>query len=474
MDYLTLEAYRVIKGASVVWVRTAQHPIIDHLIAEGVHFESFDALYETSDDFDTVYRGIADRIQEMLIEGDVIYAVPGNPFVAEKAVALLVSEVPKAQIRVVHGASFLDAIITSTKIDPVAGLQVIDALRLEEMPLDNHGTLVCIQCYNAVVAADLKIWLSRLYRDEHPVTVVRGVGIPELEKLETMPLYALDRYEGFDHLTSVVVPRQVATQRHTFKGLLDIMAALRGPEGCPWDREQDHKSLMPFVLEEAYEVAEAIHKDDVFLLEEELGDVLLQVVFHAQIGRENGDFAIEDVIDSICTKMINRHPHVFGSVLAETSEKVLENWEAIKREENQHHTVAQTMSKFTTSLPALFRAYKVQGKAAKVGFDWPNANMVFDKINEEIEELKEAIEAKDENAVSEELGDLLFSVVNLARKLEVDSEFALHGTTQKFIERFQYVEQEMSDNALNMEDLDIEKLEEAWQRAKKVNIFKNK
>lgn len=474
MDFLTLQAYQALKSAPVVWVRTRQHPIIEPLEAEGIVFNAFDALYEEAEDFDSVYQGIVEQIMARLAEGDVLYAVPGNPFVAERAVQLLVAQVPADRLRVIHGTSFLDAIVTRLKIDPVTGFKVVDALRLGESALENQGTLVCIQCYNTVVASDLKIWLSRLYQDDHPVTVVRAVGIPELEEIAEMPLYALDRYMGFDHLTSVVVADSPITRRYTFKGLLDIMERLRLPGGCPWDREQTHETLLPYVLEEAYEVADAIRSEDVFQLEEELGDLLLQVVFHAQIGRENGDFAIEDVLDAICGKLVSRHPHVFGDVQVEHAAQVLENWEAIKRKENSHNSVTDTMRKFTPSLPALFRAHKVQGKAAKVGFDWPDALLVFDKIQEEIEEIKVSLAAGNQAEVLEEVGDLLFSVVNLARKLDVDSEFSLHRATEKFIERFERVELEMSKNALDMSKLDIDTLEAAWQRAKKVNIYKNK
>lgn len=471
MDYLTMEAYSALKSGQVINLRTEKHPIVDVLREEGVHFESYDSLYESSEDFESVYEGIVADILETLNERDVIYAVPGNPFVAEKAVQALVERVPQSNLRVIHGTSFLDAIVTRTKIDPVEGLKVIDALRLDDMAVENQGYLVCIQVYNTIVASDLKIWLSKLYHEEHPVTVVRGVGIPEMEVVTTMPLYTLDRHPVFDHLTSVVVSNQPQTKRYTFKGLLDIMAKLRGPEGCPWDREQTHATLMPYVLEEAYEVAEALQEDDVFKLEEELGDLLLQVVFHAQIGRENGDFSIEDVLESICGKMVHRHPHVFGTVEVESADEVLVNWESIKKAENQHQTVADTMKKFTPSLPALFRATKVQAKAAKVGFDWPEASLVFDKIAEEIDELKAAVLSDDQEAIQDELGDLLFSVVNLARKLTIDSEFSLHRATEKFQRRFEVVEGQMIANNLNMADLSIDELENAWQKAKKSEYF---
>ncbi len=473
MDYLTMEAYQVLKSSPQVWIRTEKHPIIDPLKAQGVNFISYDSLYDTAEEFEQVYRQIVADVLLNLENQDVVYAVPGNPFVAEKTVQWLTEALPKDQIRVIHGTSFLDAIVTRLQLDPVLGLRVVDCLRLEEASHANDDALVCIQCYNTIVASDLKIWLTGLYQDDHPVMVVRAVGIPEMEEIITMPLYELDRYAQFDHLTSVVVPQHDGTKRWSFDDLVRIMRLLRSEKGCPWDREQNHESLLPYVLEEAYEVAQAIRRGDVFELEEELGDLLLQIVFHAQIGTENGDFSMADVLDAICTKMISRHPHVFSDVLASTSEEVLVNWEAIKQTENNHKTVSDSIKKLSSDLPALFRSEKIQKKAAKVGFDWPDAMPVFDKITEEIEELKEAIAAKNGSGIEEELGDLLFTLVNLARKLGVDSEFALHQSADKFTDRFAIVEAEMADKHLNMSDIPLEELENAWQRAKKVKILIN-
>jgi len=474
VSYLTMEAYDVLKSSQKVWVRTERHPIIKPLQDQGVTFEFYDYLYEQSESFETVYHGIVENVLENLKLGDVIYAVPGNPFVAEHAVNEILTKWPKEHTRIIHGTSFLDAIITRLNIDPVHGLRVIDALRLDNASVANDDILVCIQCYNQVVASDLKIWLSRLYEDEHPIAVVRAVGIPDLEEIYPMELYELDRYSNFDHLTSVVVYQNIKTKRSSFDDLLRIMKTLRSPSGCPWDREQTHETLIPFVLEEAYEVVDAIRSSDSFEIEEELGDLLLQVVFHAQIGDENGDFTISDVLGSICSKMVKRHPHVFADTTVASSDDVLVNWEAIKKEENSHQTVTDVMKKLRPSLPALFRSAKIQQKAAKVGFDWPDALPVFDKLHEEIGELKEAIEKNEPNMIEDELGDLLFTVVNLARKLDVDGELALHGTAQKFIERFEVVEGEMVKNGLNMSNLTIEELENAWQRAKNENNFKNK
>ena len=249
--------------------------------------------------------------------------------------------------------------------------------------------------------------------------------------------------------------------------LIDIVEILRSPEGCPWDREQDHKSIRRDFLEETYEVIEAINKDDKELLLEELGDVLLQVVFHTQIEREKGTFELSDVADGICKKMIERHPHVFGEVEADTSEQVLENWDVIKKRTKNQKSQTESMLSIPREFPALMRADKVQKKAAKVGFDWDNADGAFQKVAEELNELKIAVANDDKENIHEELGDLLFSVVNVSRFISVDSEEALTGATDKFIDRFSKVEKLAEEKGIDMKSTDLETLDKLWDLAKK-------
>ncbi len=258
-------------------------------------------------------------------------------------------------------------------------------------------------------------------------------------------------------------------ENYDINDLVDIVEILRSPEGCPWDREQDHKSIRRDFLEETYEVIEAINKDDRDLLLEELGDVLLQVVFHTQIEREKGSFELSDVADGICKKMIERHPHVFGNVNAETSEQVLENWDVIKKQTKKQKSQTESMLSIPREFPALMRADKVQKKAAKVGFDWDSVDGAFDKVSEELAELKEAVLMGAQDNVHEELGDLLFSVVNVSRFVGVDSEEALTGATDKFIDRFGKVEQMATDRGLDMKETSLEELDKLWDEAKQVS-----
>ncbi len=248
--------------------------------------------------------------------------------------------------------------------------------------------------------------------------------------------------------------------------LVDIVEMLRSPGGCPWDREQDHRSIRRDFLEETYEVIEAINKENRDMLLEELGDVLLQVVFHTQIEREKGSFQLSDVADGICKKMIERHPHVFGDVNVNSSEQVLENWDVIKKRTKNQSSQTDSMLSIPREFPALMRADKVQKKASKVGFDWDSADGAFEKVSEELAELKIAVEKGDKENTLEELGDLLFSVVNVSRFIKVDSEEALTVATDKFIDRFSKVEKMAQENGIDMKSASLDELDKLWDLAK--------
>ena len=249
---------------------------------------------------------------------------------------------------------------------------------------------------------------------------------------------------------------------YDIQALREIMALLRTPEGCPWDREQTHESIRRNMLEEAYEVAEAIDEKDADHLKEELGDVLLQVVFHAQLAQEEGLFTFDDVVDGVAKKMVFRHPHVFGQAHADDCAQALDTWDAQKQVEKDQRTASDTLKAVARSLPALIRAEKVQSKAAKAGFDWPEAGPALDKLSEEVEELRRA--AQGDGDPAEELGDLLFAAVKAGRFLGLDSEEALTRACDKFIRRFQAVEEGAGGRSLK--ELPLEELEALWAKAK--------
>ena len=251
-------------------------------------------------------------------------------------------------------------------------------------------------------------------------------------------------------------------RRYDYEDFLTVMRLLRGPGGCPWDAEQTHESIRRDFLEESYEVAEAIDEGSTEHLKEELGDVLLQVALHTRIEEEQGTFNLDDVADGVCKKLIYRHPHVFGDVSVSGTGEVLTNWEALKRKEKHQATHTDALNSVARSLPALWRAEKVQKKAKKAGFDWPDVSGAVDKLSEELTEFKAAV-AENSN-VEEELGDLLFSAVNAARFVKVEPEAALQKATEKFIARFRRVEELAGDRP--MEDMTLEELDKLWEQAK--------
>ena len=254
--------------------------------------------------------------------------------------------------------------------------------------------------------------------------------------------------------------------RYGFEDLVEIMAILRSPGGCPWDAEQTHESIKKDFIEETYEAIEGINKKDKELLCEELGDVLLQVVFHAQISRESGEFDISDVTDGICKKLIERHPHVFASTKVDSTDEVLANWDTIKRKSKGQKTQGSSMLKIPRELPALMRAQKIQSKAKKAGFDWETIDGAYDALESEIKELKNAAENENPERIKDELGDVLFSVVNVARFLDVDAEEALTGSSDKFMDRYLKVEKMAAEREINMKESSIEELDKLWIEAK--------
>lgn len=255
-------------------------------------------------------------------------------------------------------------------------------------------------------------------------------------------------------------------QRYNIDDLINIVSILRSENGCPWDKIQTHKSIRKDFIEEVYEVIEAIDLDDTDLLKEELGDVLLNTVFHTQIETENNNFNFDDVCNDICQKMIVRHPHVFGNVSANTKEQVLNNWDKIKMNTKGQTTYTETLESVAKSLPALIRAEKVGNRASKTGMDFENVQDAFDCVGLETQELKEAISSNVSEDIYEEFGDLLFSCVNVARKLGIDPERALNDATNKFIKRFAKTEDLLRSDGIDMKSLDIHQLDVYWHKAK--------
>ena len=467
-EALTIGALKELKNNKNIYFRTEKHPTVDFLKDEGIKFESYDHAYEKYDSFDDVYKYIAeDLITKIKDDEDLIYAVPGHPLVAEKSVINLIElcKENNIQYEVLPAVSFVDAMMEALQVDPIEGVKIIDAFDMKNQILDKRVGTIITQVYNNFIASEVKLRLLEGYEDDTEIIFVRAAGIEGLESIRKIPLYELDWQEDIDYLTSIYIPKDLGNKKD-FQDLLDIIETLRNPGGCPWDREQTHESLKSALLEECYEVIDAIENEDEDALIEELGDVLLQVVFHASIGKEDGYFDIMDVIGGISNKMINRHPHVFGNEKANTSEQVLVNWDEIKKEEKGIKTLTEEMQNIAKSLPATTRAYKVQKKAKKVGFDWNDVNYAMDKVKEELNEIKEVYNCEDKSIIEGEVGDLLFACINVARFLEVDGELALDKTIKKFIKRFSYIENEAIKNNKNLKDMTLEEMDKLWEEAK--------
>lgn len=474
LAYLSLKAYELLEATPPdrLFVRTEKHPTVDWLKSRGIVFTTFDARYEKHDTFEAVYETIVRELMDAAGEAPLVYAVPGSPFVAEKTVQLLMerAEAASVDLSFLPAASFVDAVLAAVKKDPVTGARIVDGLQIREQLKDTGLDTLITQVYDRYTASEVKLALSELYGDEHRVTVVRAAGIEGMERIEPVPVYELDRLEYLDHLTSVYVPalKSGEKRRRGFDDLLEIMARLRGEDGCPWDRKQTHESIKSCLIEEAYEVIDAIDRKDPDLLAEELGDVLLQVVFHSRMAEESGLFDVSDVVEGICAKLVRRHPHVFGTEDIRTSEKVKEKWEEIKRTEKKESTYTASMERVPGHLPALMKSEKIQRKAAKVGFDWETVGPAFEKVLEETEELREVMGAPviSSRRAQEEIGDLLFAVVNVARFLKVDPEEALNRTVDKFVSRFRHIEQQAAGRGIDLKNMDLEEMDRLWEQAK--------
>lgn len=463
-EQLTVEARRVLADAPEVWFRTLRHPTLEGLEVRASR--SFDDLYDSLDSFEAVYDAIVERCWGLAARDEgLVYAVPGDPMVAEATVRGLLARARAegTAVRIVHGVSFIEPVLGALGVDPLAeGLQVADALSPVVSP---ERPALFAQVHDQRVATGLKLALLELYPPEHAVTVVRDAGRASVS-VQRVAIEELDRLDGFDHLTTVFVPALgLIDNVRTFDGFRAIIARLRAPDGCPWDRQQTHSSLRKHLLEESYEALTALDDGDTVALEEELGDILLQIVLHARIGEEHGEFDAADVVEGIARKIIRRHPHVFGDVQVSGADEVLKNWEAIKKQE-KGDAPRSTLSGIPRSLPALHKAHLIQKRVARVGFDWENVEGAIGKLEEEVAEVREAVSAGDDVHVREELGDLLFATVNVSRFFGQNAEELLDQTIRKFVRRFESLEERVHAAGRKMDQMSLAELDQVWEAVK--------
>ena len=469
-DQLQMGVYKKLKAAKKLYVRTVDHPVLEELAAEGLQFESFDAVYEKHGTFQPVYEEISELLIEATVAGDVMYAVPGHPLVAEQTVQLLIAaaEAGKVNLVIEGGQSFLDPIFGALKIDPIEGFQLLDGTSFNMHDINMRQHILIAQVYDAFSASEVKLTLMEKYDDEYPVTVVTAAGSSQ-EKLITVPLYELDQSVEVDNLTTIYVP-PVKSQEDALRDwatFRQIIATLRGPNGCPWDQKQTHESLKKYLLEEAHEYLAAVDAEDDFAMIEELGDVLLQVFLNAQIGEDMGYFTLEDVLASISEKMIRRHPHVFSDVSVEDADDVVANWEVIKAEEKGTSDKPLLDEEYRAS-SSLQTAYNYQKRAAKVGFDWPDVAGAWDKFAEEWQEFRDEVTKGSADTRLDEFGDVLFTLVNLARFYKLSPEEAMLHANEKFARRFGYVEEKVKESGKPFSAYTLEQLDAFWDEAKRL------
>ncbi|GAC1349271.1 MAG: nucleoside triphosphate pyrophosphohydrolase [Ktedonobacteraceae bacterium] len=500
---LTLQVYTLLTQAAAanqtVYFRTTIHPTIDRLKIElpALPIESFDRLYDESNDWQTLYQRIAEELCTLATQAPILYAVPGHPLIGESTVqrVLSLSRERGLSTTIVAGLSFLEPVCAALELDPLeVGTQIIDATALATLNTDEIAgkiiptlPLLVAQVYNSRIASAVKLALSELYSDEWLVKLVTAVGASTAndtvdngssttpnngetsETVVTMPLYELDRNRLTNHLSTLYIPplAELTALRLPETLRYITMRLRRDPDGCPWDRQQTHQSLTRYVIEETYEVVEALEENDMDKLAEELGDLLLQVYLHAEIASQQGDFAIGDVFEHVNAKLIRRHPHVFGTVEVSGTGQVVQNWDAIKQQEKiaagrDVHTES-VLDSVPLASPALMLAQEYQKRAAKLGFEFDNITDLLKKIYEEIQEVQAAATPAQQ---FDEMGDILFIVAKAARWLKIDAEEALRHANRTFRQRFQAMEELIRHAGRSASSYSSEEWLELWRRVK--------
>ncbi|MBO4563127.1 MAG: nucleoside triphosphate pyrophosphohydrolase [Clostridia bacterium] len=479
-------AKAVFDRAEARFVQTTEHPFIKRLGLEG-GFTAMDDLYSDAEDYDELNRAIAGRLVEsaefISTEGyESLNTAEGRKYVAyitlgriNPAVLSAIHDMADAgsvNVEVLPFASFAEcAYAAALSYGHLAAEELLIELPANRLSAirDTAALHAITEIDSALTASEVKLTLSEYFPDDHEVYFALPVPDGFGYEIKTRKLYEIDRMSAYDAASVLLVPPadELTLPRHSVEGLMRVMHRLRAPGGCPWDAEQTHESLKKTLLEECYEVIDAIDRDDPDDLCEELGDLLLQIAFHAEIEEERANFTMRDVATGITNKMIYRHPHVFGTVHVENSDEVLRNWEVLKKQEKHQESVASAMDSVPKSFPSLLRAYKIQKKAADVGFDWSSAEEALPKVYEEADEVLSAVKDGEPARIEDELGDLFFAAVNVARLKKVDPDLALTAATDKFERRFKLTEKLISEDGKRFEDMTLPEMDEYWERAKK-------
>ena len=463
---ITQAARDAVLSAPMLFAQTLEHPCAGFIKEAGLECCSMDDLYESCEDFDELNQRIAARL---MCKSDAVYAVLGRGACAPQLNAILAAaQKAGVFVRTLPSSGWCEAALSL--LDPPAAHTSLNICPANALPerIDPYTALAVEEMDSAIRAGEVKLKLTSRFSDEHEAVLftMDDAGGYSYEKL---PLMDIDRRSCYGAATVLYVPPASfdGLARHDMYGLVDVIKRLRAPGGCPWDAEQTHLSLRPTLIEESYEVLDAIDREDVNALCEELGDLMLQIVLHAEIEQERAEFDIDDVATGIVNKLVYRHPHVFSTTKVNNADDVLVNWEKLKNKEKHFDTHAQTMRAVPKGFPALMRSAKIQKKAANAGFDWDAPEEALKKVYEEAGEVREALASGDRARIADELGDLLFSTVNVSRLAKCDAELALAAAADKFMQRFEMMEMAILQDSKNMEDMTLDEMDIYWNSIKR-------
>ena len=442
-----------LRGASLLILRTDHHPMAAWLKDQDISYVSLDDLYESSDDFDCMNSAMADRVWQLAAEGKhAVYAVPD--LLTDRSVDELFRHIPEScsEPEIIPGFSYADFYLARCRgLISSGNIRIVSASEFLSSFYDPEQSLLITEVDGAITAGDVKAHLSSLFDEESSVWLIQAAGRPV-----SLPLYELDRKKKYDHMTAVLVPGSDFLHhcRNTIHDLLNIMERLRAPDGCPWDSIQTHESLRPYMVEEAWEAVNAIDDNDPDHLADELGDLLFQIVFHASVGKSFGEFDFVDVVTNICTKMIHRHPHVFGSKHVSSPDEVSDTWEEIKRQETGSRTVSESLNDVSSGLPSLKYAIKVNKKVQQL----PSWRRNPADIAEEIRNLSGLLLAADGSLDEKVMGKLLFLCTHLCHRSDRDAEIILHQAVDRFKSAFSRMENDVKSAGKALETLTFEEI----------------
>lgn len=451
---ISLNGDREVKSADKVFVKTAKTATYDYFIENKISAESFDYIYDQAEDFSDLDNQIFERLLKENKKNNVVFCVNGSG-ADDATVAYILSNQPNVEVVQSCGFSTGLSFAADTSYSQYGAYDVLDAKAF--FP-DKRHTVLIKEIDSKLLASEIKLVLQKVYGDDKEVKLSSG------GQIKSICLSDLDKQGRYAYDTICVIPSEdfLTAKRYDFVDLICIMEGLLGENGCPWDRAQTHESIRINLIEEAYELIDAIDKQDIENMQEETGDVLLQAVFHAMLGKKGAEYDIYDTLTALCYKLVSRHTHIFGENKATNPEEALKFWNAAKNVEKHYESLSDKMEKLPKNLPALLYAYKIQKIAVKCGFDWDTIEGTYDKLFEEIAELKNA-EGDD---IIMEAGDVLFSAINPMRWLKVEPELALKSACEKFINRFKYMESKIIENGLDISDESLR--EKYWAESKKI------